>query len=582
MIVLFAEVFVLSRRIILPKERPMHTSNLIPAAQYLRMSTDLQEYSITNQQEAIREYAAQHGYEIIKTYSDPGKSGLTIKHRPGLRRLLEDVVGSKISFRAILVYDVSRWGRFQNADEAAHYEFICQHAGVPVVYCAEPFSNDLEVPHLVLKALKRLMAGEFSRELSNKTYEAKKRMVLRGYSVGGRAGFGLRRMLVCKDSSRNRVLRPGEYKSVLDRVLFVRGPIREVMTVQEIFRMYIDSHGKHGPSFICRDLNRRKVPYREGKKWNRSAVLRILNDPKYTGLNVWGRTAQKLRRGTTVQLQNSAWITSANPKCSIVDKDVFDRAGRIRARLDAKPSDKELLNQLRRIYERYGDLTTDLIESKRGLYCSRYYYKRFGSLQKVCSLIGFTPPTRRYKGEPRKRTGKCLRNLVAQRLTDLFPDVVSSGKLGHQRPVLNCGDLRVVVIYCPFVKAKKVVRWWKTMSIPTQPYDFALLCLLDPTGMRVEQLRISCRLDPTLCCLTFRSNGRLFSESKRVRQLEEFLSALDAFSRTKSTGDQFAISDRFVSRETSADRSRVSHPAAAESNAVRTSLRKNSNLRSRR
>src|SRR4051812_31485243 len=222
----------------------MPTSNLIPAAQYLRMSTDLQEYSITNQQEAIREYAAQHGYEIIKTYSDPGKSGLTIKHRPGLQSLLADVVGSDVSFRAILVYDVSRWGRFQNADEAAHYDFICRDAGVPVVYCAEPFSNDLELPHVVLKALKRVMAGEFSRELSNKTYEAKKRMVLRGYSVGGQAGFGLRRMLVCKESSRNRLLRPGEYKSVLDRVLFVKGPAREVSTVEEIFRMYLDSHGK--------------------------------------------------------------------------------------------------------------------------------------------------------------------------------------------------------------------------------------------------------------------------------------------------------------------------------------------------
>ena len=37
---------------------------------------------------------------------------------------------------------VSRWGRFQNCDEAAHYEFLCQNSGVRVYYCAELFIND--------------------------------------------------------------------------------------------------------------------------------------------------------------------------------------------------------------------------------------------------------------------------------------------------------------------------------------------------------------------------------------------------------------------------------------------------------
>jgi hypothetical protein len=32
----------------------------------------------------------------------------------------------------------SRWGRFQDADESAHYEFLCKSAGIPVHYCAEP------------------------------------------------------------------------------------------------------------------------------------------------------------------------------------------------------------------------------------------------------------------------------------------------------------------------------------------------------------------------------------------------------------------------------------------------------------
>ncbi len=119
----------------------MSTTAPIPAAQYLRMSTDRQEYSLANQQAAIAEYAALHGFQVIETYADPGKSGVVLKRRLGLMQLLADVAGGQGAFKAVLVYDVSRWGRFQDNDEAAHYEFICKRSGVPVYYCAEPFAN---------------------------------------------------------------------------------------------------------------------------------------------------------------------------------------------------------------------------------------------------------------------------------------------------------------------------------------------------------------------------------------------------------------------------------------------------------
>jgi len=88
------------------------------AAEYVRVSTDMQLYSILNQQATIAEYARSHGFEIVKTYADPAKSGLDIRHRPGLQSLINDVVAGNADFRAILVYDVSRWGRFQDLAEA--------------------------------------------------------------------------------------------------------------------------------------------------------------------------------------------------------------------------------------------------------------------------------------------------------------------------------------------------------------------------------------------------------------------------------------------------------------------------------
>ncbi len=101
------------------------------AAQYLRMSTEHQRYSTQHQAEVIARYAA-----------DEGISGIGIKNRHALRQLLADVLGGSPGFDTILVYDVSRWGRFQNPDQSAHYEFICTEAGVTVEYCGEVFRND--------------------------------------------------------------------------------------------------------------------------------------------------------------------------------------------------------------------------------------------------------------------------------------------------------------------------------------------------------------------------------------------------------------------------------------------------------
>src|SRR5208282_4301731 len=150
---------------------------LILAAQYVRMSDESQQYSPDNQKDAIQQYAALHGLRIVKTYADLGRSGVVAKNRTGLSELLKDVVSGEAEFKAILVYDVSRWGRYPNSDEAAHYEYICSSSGIPLHYCAEPFVNDGTAISSLLKSLKRSMAAEFSRELGDKVFRGKTRIV---------------------------------------------------------------------------------------------------------------------------------------------------------------------------------------------------------------------------------------------------------------------------------------------------------------------------------------------------------------------------------------------------------------------
>jgi DNA invertase Pin-like site-specific DNA recombinase len=151
------------------------------AAMYVRMSTDLQKYSTENQEKAIREYAVRRQIEIVTTYADEGKSGLNIQGREALQRLIRDVESDTANFNVILVLDVIRWGRFQDADESAYYEYICRRAGLEVQYVAEQFENDGSFTSGMIKYMKPGMAGEYSRELSCKGFAGQCRLIEKGY-----------------------------------------------------------------------------------------------------------------------------------------------------------------------------------------------------------------------------------------------------------------------------------------------------------------------------------------------------------------------------------------------------------------
>src|SRR6202158_1858881 len=73
------------------RKNPTASLHLIPAAQYLRMSDEMQQYSVDNQKAAILEYAHAQGFVIVKTYCDFGKSGVVAKNRAALQELLNDV-----------------------------------------------------------------------------------------------------------------------------------------------------------------------------------------------------------------------------------------------------------------------------------------------------------------------------------------------------------------------------------------------------------------------------------------------------------------------------------------------------------
>ena len=167
------------------------------------------------------------------------------------------------------MYDISRWGRFQDADESAYYEYICKRAGISVIYCAEQFENDGSPVSTIVKGVKRAMAGEYSRELSQKVFTGQCRLIELGYRQGGPPGFGLRRMLIDEHGVAKGILERGEHKSIqTDRVTLVPGPAEEIAIVREIFRCFCRRRVSLRPKLL-RLLNARGILTDLDRSWTR-------------------------------------------------------------------------------------------------------------------------------------------------------------------------------------------------------------------------------------------------------------------------------------------------------------------------
>jgi DNA invertase Pin-like site-specific DNA recombinase len=374
------------------------------------MSTDHQRYSTENQLDTIKAFAEARDIDIIRVYEDAGKSGLNLEGREAFQRLLADVERGP-DFGAILVYDVSRWGRFQNADHGAHLEFLCSRADIVVHYCAEQFENDGSISSNLLKTVKRVMAGEYSRELSVKVFAGQCRLVEKGFRQGGMAGYGLRRLLVDEHREPKAELMLGERKSLqTDRVILVPGPSDEVETVQRIYRLFVEQGVQEAE--IAAQLNRDGLLTDLGRSWTRGTIHEILTNPKYVGDNVFNRVSFKLKMRRVVNTPDR-WVRARGVFTALVDPDVFERAARIVEDRCRKLSDADLLDLLRSLLRAQGSLSSLVIDERDDMPSSSVYRNRFGSLLRAYHLVGYSP----------RRDYRYIE--INRRLRALHPDVVA-------------------------------------------------------------------------------------------------------------------------------------------------------------
>lgn len=306
-----------------------------------------------------------------------------MRARRGLQRLLADALAPSPRFAAILVYDVSRWGRFQDIDEGAHYEFICRQAGVAVHYCAEPFENEGSPEANLIKHVKRAMAAEFSRAQSERIALARGHAVSKGATVS-MPPFALRRLMLDAAGRPAGMLGRGQTKiSRAHRTVFTHGPAEEVATVRAIFRWFVVTG--LSPRAIAAELNRADAPSLAGRGWSSAQVRAVLRQEAYAGTYVHGRTRHRLgaiRKTPAHEQQRIEGVIAP-----IVDRARFDLAARyLRAR--RLRSEEELLEDLGDLLDEEGAVSSALIDAWPFMASSCTYTRRFGSLAQACARIG--------------------------------------------------------------------------------------------------------------------------------------------------------------------------------------------------
>ena len=321
------------------------------AVGYLRRSTDKQDTSLDDQRQAIKRYAKQHGYELLRFYEDDAISGTSVDGRTDFQKMIKAAKESSghPPFQAILTWDVRRFSRGDN-DEAGYYRFLLRQHGVEVVYISENFRGD-DTDDLIL-GTKQWLARQESKDKSRDVIRGQLPRIQQGYSSPGHP-YGYYRQVIGPDGRVRETLKRGEKRGKRpdDRVKLVPGDPQEIAIVRRIFDCY--ANRGMGKWTIARMLNTEGVPpprAPRSKRWGICAVDFILKNHAYLGWLVYNKTGKakfhriakqgdgqfgaedkgKLKAGKFERHPESAWVIVKRAHDPIIPEGLFWKAQRVR------------------------------------------------------------------------------------------------------------------------------------------------------------------------------------------------------------------------------------------------------------
>lgn len=294
---------------------------------YVRVSSEQQagekQTSLTDQRDAITALAGRLGVQLVEVFEDAGFSGATIAKRPALRELIAHCGAHQQPASApgyVLVLNDSRFGRFDDPDEAAHLRFALKAHGWLVRFAE---ADDIQDPSLrhIMRAVGGAQASEYRRNLRANTTRGRVGTTKQGYWAS-REPFGYRRAVVYPPAQA-RVLDKGVPKARGEKIKLVPGPEAEVAIVREIFERYV----LRGQSMraICRWLNTVPAACEGRKPWAVSTLHGLLECRTYLGeIAARRRTAVRMQQGDHGRKAPEYVVPDTHP--ALITRELYDRA----------------------------------------------------------------------------------------------------------------------------------------------------------------------------------------------------------------------------------------------------------------
>lgn len=448
--------------------------------------------------------------EIAYTYDDAGKSGVSIIGRHSLQQLLSDVEQKKIDIQAVLFYDVSRFGRFQNSDEAAYYSFLFERNGVDLIYCSEPIpTKDFPLESSVILNIKRSSAAYHSRNLSEKVFIGQVNLIKLGYHQGGMAGYGLRRLLVDENDIAKEILGFRKRKSIqTDRVILIPGPKNEIKIVNSIYDLFIDDNM---PEFIIAErLNEQNIPAENGTLWTRAKIHQILTNEKYIGNNIYNKTSSKLK-SRLVKNPKNEWVRCDKAYKPIISKKKYNKAQEIIQLRSVHLTNEELLEKLKQKLESNGKLSGFIIDEDDTGPSSSVYRTRFGGLLRAYTLIGYKPE----HDYSYIQINEALRSFYSGIIEDFKREILKSNCYIDEykyAPMLYINDellISVLITKCTPMKSGKLR--WKVRFDNSQKADITIVIRMDSQNISPLDFYIIPKIENeySKMCMTETNNIRL-------------------------------------------------------------------------
>lgn len=293
----------------------------IKVCAYCRVSTDSKDQanSFANQKSYFLDYTTNNNeYELTKIYADEGISGTQYKKRDAFFKMLKDAGidvkkgekdyefitdnDRKPKFKKILIKDVTRFAR--NIDAIRVYRALVEKKVSLIVPTAgREFST---VHDEFLLSLLLTFAQEESTQKSVKVK------------------FGVEQSAKAGRMHTNTSLYGYDYDVITKELTIVD---EEAEIIKKIFEYYVEAN--LGVRKIAEYLDDEQIKTRQGKPFNKSTILKILQNEKYCGTLVRNKydTGEFMQKRTTWKIRNSdEWEVFEDRIPAIISKELFDKA----------------------------------------------------------------------------------------------------------------------------------------------------------------------------------------------------------------------------------------------------------------